>query len=311
MEKLPGGFYPVMLTPFTAKGELDLEALDALVNVYIEAGANGLFANCLSSDMYELSDEERLKITEQTIKSAKGRVPVVSTGTFGKSEDETVTFFKQLSDLGTDAVVINSNQLCDQEASDETFWGLVENLMNKTEGIGLGVYECPVPHKRLLSPEIIGKMAASGRFLYFKDTSCDIDNIKSKLDKVVGTNFGFFNANIPTAYDSMEYGAIGLSPIGANYYPELYAYYCNNFFDPSKKEQIKKLDLFLTVIDPLIDQCYPFSPKWVLQKRGFKMDTFTRKKYTPFSAQDYIKFEKLINICDNMMEELSIASVIK
>ena len=41
--KYPGGVWPVMLTPFTAKGEVDTEALTALVDWYIDSGVKGLF----------------------------------------------------------------------------------------------------------------------------------------------------------------------------------------------------------------------------------------------------------------------------
>lgn len=60
--KLPEGFIPVMLTPFTADLQVDYSCLRKLTEFYLEAGAVGLFANCLSSEMYELSDEERLNV---------------------------------------------------------------------------------------------------------------------------------------------------------------------------------------------------------------------------------------------------------
>jgi 4-hydroxy-tetrahydrodipicolinate synthase len=43
---LPQGFIPVMLTPFLDSGEVDYAGLRALTDLYLEAGATGLFANC-------------------------------------------------------------------------------------------------------------------------------------------------------------------------------------------------------------------------------------------------------------------------
>src|SRR5689334_19456018 len=53
-------FVPVMITPFTSDLKIDYKGLSALIDLYLSSGARGLFANCLSSEMYKLSEEERL-----------------------------------------------------------------------------------------------------------------------------------------------------------------------------------------------------------------------------------------------------------
>jgi 4-hydroxy-tetrahydrodipicolinate synthase len=83
MNASPKGFIPVMLTPFTETGAIDFDALTRLTEFYVEAGAAGLFANCLSSEMFELSESERLQVIARVIKVAGSAVPVVATGTFG------------------------------------------------------------------------------------------------------------------------------------------------------------------------------------------------------------------------------------
>ena len=40
------GVWPVMLTPFDTKGEIDWASLERLVDWYIDAGVHGLFAAC-------------------------------------------------------------------------------------------------------------------------------------------------------------------------------------------------------------------------------------------------------------------------
>ena len=60
MNRLPEGLWPVMLTPYDRDMRVDVKALEELVNFYIDQGASGLFANCLSSEMYELGYDEQL-----------------------------------------------------------------------------------------------------------------------------------------------------------------------------------------------------------------------------------------------------------
>lgn len=47
---MPDGLWPVMLTPFTEEKEVDYQGLKALTRWYLEQGAAGLFAVCLSNE---------------------------------------------------------------------------------------------------------------------------------------------------------------------------------------------------------------------------------------------------------------------
>src|SRR3982750_2568722 len=98
-------FIPVMLTPFKANGEVDYNGLTRLTEYYLKAGAQGLFANCLSSEMYELTEEERLQVIKHVVKVANGAAPVVATGTFQGSLNQQAEFIKRIYDLGTQAVI--------------------------------------------------------------------------------------------------------------------------------------------------------------------------------------------------------------
>ena len=65
------GVWPVMLTPFTPKGEVDEDALYALVEWYIEKGVDGLFASCQSSEIFHMRFSERMRIAQITVKAAE------------------------------------------------------------------------------------------------------------------------------------------------------------------------------------------------------------------------------------------------
>jgi hypothetical protein len=81
MEKtMPDGVWPTMVTPFTDADKVDYGALGELVEWYIDAGVDGLFAVCQSSEMFFLSLEERVSIAEFVVKKAAGRVPVIASG---------------------------------------------------------------------------------------------------------------------------------------------------------------------------------------------------------------------------------------
>ena len=307
---LPGGMWPVMLTPFRDDASLDIEGLKKLTEIYISAGSGGLFANCLSSEMFQLNDDERIKITETVVKYTQGKIPVVSSGTFSKDEKTNADFIKRIYDTGVKAVIINTNQLNDPDENENAFKIKLEQLLQYTDNIPLGIYECPVPYKRLLSPELVKWLGKTERFFYFKETSCDIPSIEKKLIALNDSSLGLYNANLPTGIDSMKKGARGISPIGANYFPEVYGFLIQNFNNVSIDAEIKKLNSVLSAIDTLIHVCYPYSAKLVLQNRGLNISTKTRTHFDTMTSQDFIKFNDLLFVFQDMARELNIPEVI-
>src|SRR5690606_40612570 len=107
MSEKPKGFVPVMLTPFKENGAVDYDGLTKLTELYVNAGAAGLFANCQSSEMFELSAEERLAVTRHVVKVAAGTVPVVAAATFGGKIQQQADFVKRIYDTDRKSTRLN------------------------------------------------------------------------------------------------------------------------------------------------------------------------------------------------------------
>jgi 4-hydroxy-tetrahydrodipicolinate synthase len=255
-----------MLTPFTPDGAIDWQGVDALVDWYIHAGVSGLFAVCLSSEMYKLTHEERIKLAEHVVGTVAGRVPVVTAGAFGESMEQQVNSLHRLAETGVDAVVVTVNQLASETEDDSVWQRNAETLFNACPGIPLGLYECPVPQNRKLSPAMLQWAARSGRVLFYKDTCCDITLIRKKLEAIKGSSMTWFNAHGPSLLESLRLGGHGYSGIAANFYPELFVQLCAQFAD--QPEQAEQLQNFLTLADPTIRNGYPAIAKRWLVMRG-------------------------------------------
>ena len=276
-KEFPNGVYPVMLTPFTENNEVDYEALGKLIDWYIEKGVNGLFADCQSSEMFFLSLEERVKIGEFVKKHADGRVPVVTSGHISDSLEDQAKELTAIAGTGADAVILLTNRLAKENESDEVW---LENLKKLLEmipkDVPLGFYECPYPYKRIISPELLKWCADTGRFYFIKDTSCDIENMKAKLEVIKGTNLKLFNANTSTLLETLELGASGYSGVMANFHPELYVKLCNIYKEnPSKARKIADL---LTVASLIERQVYPVNAKFYQKSIGNFNSIMTRTR---------------------------------
>ncbi len=137
--KFTGRLSPVMLTPFNADNSIDFEGLKTLTDFYISTGANGLFANCLSSEMYRLSEAERIQLTKAVVAYSNGRVPVISTGSFYHDPNRNIEFIKKIYDQGVDAVILISSILVDETESEDVFKSKLEKILKSTGNIPLWV----------------------------------------------------------------------------------------------------------------------------------------------------------------------------
>jgi 4-hydroxy-tetrahydrodipicolinate synthase len=310
LSPLPPGLWPVMLTPLQDTNSLDLEGLQELTDMYIHAGANGLFANCLSGEMYQLSGQERLLLTQTVVKQSRGRVPVVATGTFSNHLQTNVDFIKKLYDSGVAAVILISGILVTNNEPEDLLKSGIEKIMEQTEGIPLGLYECPLPYKRLVSPELIQWLAQTGRFVYHKDTSCHTGSLQKKLQATAGSIFGLYNADTPTALYSLEQGARGISPISANFYPELYTYLIKQFHTVGRTPELNQFYSMLMVMDKLVHTYYPYSAKLFLQKRGLKISTNSRMPVDVMPQADRLRFDALFDVFQNLAASHTIELVI-
>ncbi|MEO8413249.1 MAG: dihydrodipicolinate synthase family protein [Ginsengibacter sp.] len=304
--RLPGGLWPVMLTPFLENNEIDYPGLEKLTNFYIEAGASGLFANCLSSEMFQLTNKERLQLIRAVIQAADSKAGVVASGTFSPDMETCATFIKQVYDTGVDAVIVISNQIADIDEDDDVFKKRIDLLLQLTGDIPLGLYECPYPYKRLISPGLMKWLAQTGRFHYHKDTSCDLTSVQNKLAAIKGTSYSLYDANTTTALSSLESGATGISAIGANFYPELYSFLYNEFKKKGSSKALVQLNAGLVMMDAIVDQGYPFSAKLFLQKRGFPISTVCRIQHEKMNAENYLKLDALMEVFLQMANQYKV-----
>ncbi len=307
---LPNGFIPVMLTPFLESGAVDKPGLDLLTDYYLASGAAGLFANCLSSEMYELTEAERLSVTKQVVVRANGRVPVVSTGTFGGPIAQQADFVRQVYDTGVQAVIVITSQLVSEDESDAILLDRMHQLMDLTDGVPLGMYECPVPYKRLISSDMLADLLPTGRLIYHKDTSLDANEISRRLAVAQGYTFGLYDAYMVNAVSSLRAGAAGLCCIQGNIFPELITWLCATVNDPNRQADVDRVQQFLTGCMDLVHSAYPTIAKYSLQQQGLPISLSTRRDVEPLTQALRDEMDALLKTVDQLRQELGIQSAL-
>ncbi|MBO5256773.1 MAG: dihydrodipicolinate synthase family protein, partial [Clostridia bacterium] len=202
------GAYPTMVTPYDENGNVDYAAAEAMVEWYWNMGCDGIFASCQSSEIQCLSEDDRVKLADCVKKKADAlaaadpsRAPmlIVASGHVSDDFDDQARELNRIAGTGVDAVILITNRMDIENTGDDAWIRDAERLIQTIpEHVMLGLYECPRPYKRLLTPKMLEWCLSTGRFRYIKDTCCDEAEIERRLAILNGTPLRLFNANAQT-----------------------------------------------------------------------------------------------------------------
>lgn len=300
-------FIPVMLTPFKEDLSVDYDELGRLVDFYLESGAGGLFANCLSSEMYQLSVAEMVESVSYIVQRVDGRVPIVATGSFGDTLEEQAENVKKIYSTGVSAIILISGLLAKEEDSEEVFKKNVEQLLLLTDDIPVGFYECPVPYKRIISPELLGELVNTGRVKYHKDTCLDIVNVRQKIENTkTEPTFGLYDAYMVHAVESLATGSAGLSCIQGNYFPELVVWLCDNYANEGKQAEVAMVQEFFATNMDVMHDTYPASAKYILGQRGLGIGLACRNGSVLPNEETKQRLDQLLKSYETLAREIEV-----
>jgi 4-hydroxy-tetrahydrodipicolinate synthase len=100
------GVYSVLPTPFTASGDLDEASLRRVVDLFIQAGVNGVTALGVTGEVARLDDGERQRVLDVVVEQVNGRIGVVA----GATADGTRTcidYVRHARQAGATAVMVS------------------------------------------------------------------------------------------------------------------------------------------------------------------------------------------------------------
>ena len=153
--KMFSGLMPAMVTPFDERGEVDLEAAEAVVERFIEAEVDGISPLGSTGEFSHLTADERKRFAEEVTRIIAGRVPVV-VGVGAAGTKEMVELARHAEGAGADAVLVVS----------PFYWkigevALFQHFAAVAEAVGIPVviYNLPMLTGIDLSPSLIARVA--------------------------------------------------------------------------------------------------------------------------------------------------------
>ena len=197
------GIYSLMLTPFFEDRTIDYDTYEEYADWQVAQGVDHLFAVCGSSEMKELTLEERLKLATLTVKH-KGETTVVATANIEATKEENLEEIKKMEQTGVDGLVLTTKGMGDDDDKLVTY---IRELAESTT-LPVFLYEFPgfQPHK--MSGKAYGELTKDGLIWGIKDTTCSLEKIKEKIANKNDSTI--IQANMPYLFDSYVAGARGV-----------------------------------------------------------------------------------------------------
>ena len=260
MKTIADGVWPVMITPYTEDNKIDYDAVLRIIEWYDKQGVDGIFAVCQSSEMFFLDKKERLELAKFVVENTPKHIGVIASGHVAKEREDQIEEAKAIIDAGVDSYVFISNQFAKPDESEDVAKKNIEYMIDNIPCDSFGIYECPYPYKRLVAPETLKWCAETGKFAFLKDTCCDLDGLKAKVEAVKGTPLKIFNANSATLLESLKMGCSGFSGVMANFHADMYGWLCKNFKEQPEKAEL--MQAFLGFASVIECQVYPVNAKY-------------------------------------------------
>jgi 4-hydroxy-tetrahydrodipicolinate synthase len=209
------GILVALVTPMTAKEEIDFGKLARHSDYLIRQGVHGLIPLGSTGEYYALNAKERQAVLKVTLKAAAGRVPVIA-GTNAGATREVVEYSRQAERLGCAGVLL-APPYYSLPTPDELFEHF--RAVNNAIGIPIMLYNYPGRTGVDMSPEFIERLAKLSNVRYVKESTGEIVRV-STLIRRCGDRLGVFCGADTAALESFVLGAVGWVGGVANVLPK-------------------------------------------------------------------------------------------
>ena len=198
------GVYPAITTKFNENDEIDFDAYDKGLQGQLDAGVDGIIVSGSLGEASTLSDEEKLQLTEHTVKFVKGKVPVI----FSIAEQST----KVAVSLAAKALEKGANGLMILPplryfASDEETIAYFSTIAESTP-LPIIIYNNPVDYKIKVTLDMFATLSKYANIQAVKESTRDISNVTRMINRF-GDRFKILCGVDPLALESLFMGADG------------------------------------------------------------------------------------------------------
>ncbi|MCA1718717.1 MAG: 4-hydroxy-tetrahydrodipicolinate synthase [Actinobacteria bacterium] len=207
------GAFTALVTPFK-NGEVDVEALESLVEFQIEGGIDGLVPCGTTGESPTLSEEEDRLVIETVVRVTGGRVPVVA-GTGSNNTASAIKYTKMAEEVGADGSlqVAPYYNKPTQEGLFRHFAAIAENT-----SLPLVLYNIPGRTNVTIAPDTIAQLSEIPNIVGVKESTLSM-NMVSDIRRLCGEEFDVLSGDDPMTLPLLALGGTGVISVVSNIAP--------------------------------------------------------------------------------------------
>ena len=207
------GAFTALVTPFR-NGQVDVEALEGMVEFQIQNGIHGLVPCGTTGETPAMSEEEDRLVIGTVVRVANGRVPVIA-GTGSNSTDTAIKYTKMAEEVGADGSLQVSPYY-----NKPTQEGLYRHFAAVAESTDLPIilYNIPGRTSVTIDAETTARLAEIPNIVGTKEATLSM-NMAMDVMSLCGEDFDVLSGDDPVTLPLMSLGGRGVISVASNVAP--------------------------------------------------------------------------------------------
>lgn len=272
------GSITALATPFTAAGEIDIDAWHRLLHAQLDAGTQGVVVAGSTGEAAALYDAEFDLLLRSAVELVAGRIPVLA-GTGMSNTAKTIEQTRRAGALGADAALVVTPPYVRPTQA-----GLLAHYRAVADDGALPVVLYNVPGRTGcdLLPETAAELAAHPRIVGVKEARSEPERMQALL-AAGGEGFAVLSGDDPTCARAMLAGADGVVSVASNVAPAAMRLLCDQARAGRRDEASACEARLAPLFDFLNLEPNPIPVKALLARQG--IGHALRLPLVPLSAQ--------------------------
>ena len=269
------GIATALITPFTARGEVDYEAYGRIIDWQIESGIDALVSCGTSGEGPTLSDEEHKEVVRFCVERAAGRVPVIA-GTGSNDTAYAIELTRFACDVGADAMLVVTPYYnkATQEGLYRSFTAIADASTKP-----LILYNVPSRTGCNIQPSTYARLAEHENIRAIKEANGNISSVVETLS-LVGGKLDMYSGNDDQIVPILSMGGAGCISVLSNILPRETCEICRRFFAGDVQGAAQLQMRYLPLIQALFCEVNPIPVKAAMAAMGYCADVL-RLPLTP------------------------------
>jgi 4-hydroxy-tetrahydrodipicolinate synthase len=282
------GTYTAIVTPFR-DGEIDVPALEALVEGQIADAVTGVVAVGTTGESPTLSAAEREQVIRVTVELAKGKCQVLA-GTGSNSTSATISATRAAEKMGVDGMLVVAPYY--NKPSQEGLFRHFQAVAQATSA-PIMLYNIPGRCAVDIGPETVERLAMDcANIVSIKEAGGSVDRVsdlRSRLPEAFTILCGDDSLTLPF----MSVGAVGVVSVASNLFPAEVVALVQAFRSGDTKRALEMHLKMLPIFKDLFIEPNPAPVKTALSWRG-AMSAECRLPLCEMSAANQARLRKTL-----------------